>query len=570
MILRPKQEVFVERCLAALHGRGNTLGVAPTGSGKTLMLSAVAGRLISGTDAKALVLAHRDELTAQNRDKFARINPTLDSSVVDAGGKDWAGRAVFAMVQTLSRQANLAAMPALDVMVVDEAHHAVAASYRRVIDQARERNPDLKLLGVTATPSRGDGKGLREVFDNCADQIRLGELVASGHLVPPRTFVVDVGVREDLSRVRRTVDDFDMGEVAQVMARAPVTEQVVRHWKEKAQEAGSGGAATGNATKWRRTIVFCSTVAHAEHVAEAFRTEGVAAETVTGETAAGERADILARLDSGETQVLVNVAVATEGFDCQPVSCVMLLRPCSHKSTMIQMIGRGLRPVDPELYSGVVKTDCLVLDFGTSVLTHGSLEQDVDLDDRLREEEGEAPTKTCPECTAEVHLSVRECPFCGHVFEREGRPALETFAMTEIELLDRSPFRWVDLFGDDGALLAAGFDAWAGAFLWGGLWHAVGGGRDLPFRRLAIGDRAMAIASADDWLNANETTDAASKAKRWLREPATAKQLAHLGEAAAQDFGLTRYRASCLLTFRWNRAAIRRAVFDALEGRAAA
>jgi len=555
MILRPRQEVFVERCLAALGVRGNTLGVAPTGSGKTLMLSAVAGRLVTGTDAKALVLAHRDELTAQNRDKFARVNPKLATSVVDAGEKDWGGAAVFAMVQTLSRPANLAGMPALNVLVVDEAHHAVAASYRRVIDRARERNPDLKLLGVTATPSRGDGKGLREVFDNCADQIRLGELIASGHLVSPRTFVVDVGVHEGLSRVRRTVDDFDMGEVAQVMDRAPVTEQVVRHWKDKAGE--------------RRTIVFCSTVVHAEHVAEAFRAQGVAAETVTGETQAGERAAILARLDSGETQVLVNVAVATEGFDCQPVSCVVLLRPCSHKSTMIQMIGRGLRPVDPELYPGVVKMDCLVLDFGTSVLTHGSLEQDVELDDQLRDEKGEAPSKTCPECSAELHLSVRECPFCGHLFEREAKGALDGFGMAEVELFERSPFRWVDLFGDDGALLATGFDAWAGAFLWEGHWHAIGGGRELPFRRLAVGDRAVAIAAADDWLNANETTDAASKAKRWLREPATAKQLAHLGEAAAHDFGLTRYRASCLLTFQWNRAAIRRSVFGG-EARSAA
>jgi superfamily II DNA or RNA helicase len=108
----------VERSLAALHAHGNTLGIAPTGSGKTIMLSAVAGQLVGDSAAKACVLAHRDELTAQNREKFGRVNPKITTSVVDAGTKDWAGQATFAMVPTLARAASLAAMPALDLLVV--------------------------------------------------------------------------------------------------------------------------------------------------------------------------------------------------------------------------------------------------------------------------------------------------------------------------------------------------------------------------------------------------------------------------------------------------------------------
>jgi uncharacterized protein YbjT (DUF2867 family) len=134
----------------------------------------------------------------------------------------------------------------------------VADSYRRIIDRVREANPDARIFGVTATPNRGDKKGLREVFDNVADQVRLGELIASGHLVPPRTFVIDVGVQDELRSVRKTMSDFDMAEVAGIMDRAPVTDEVIRHWKEKAGD--------------RQTVVFCSTVAHAEHVTEAFRT----------------------------------------------------------------------------------------------------------------------------------------------------------------------------------------------------------------------------------------------------------------------------------------------------------
>ncbi|MFN7174544.1 MAG: DEAD/DEAH box helicase [Thermaurantiacus tibetensis] len=261
MLLRPRQKVFVEHSLAALDTHGNTLGVAPTGAGKTIMLSAVVQGRLAGTDAKAAVLAHRDELTAQNRAKFGRVAPAITTSVVDAAEKSWSGQVTFAMVPTLARAANLEAMPALDLLVIDEAHHAVADSYRRILDRALQRNPMCRIYGVTATPNRGDKVGLRQVFSNVADQIRLGELIASGHLVPPRTFIIDVGVQEELRSVRRVGEDFDMAEVARVMDRVPVTDAVIRHWKDKAGD--------------RPTVVFCSTVAHAEHVAGAFNAAGV-------------------------------------------------------------------------------------------------------------------------------------------------------------------------------------------------------------------------------------------------------------------------------------------------------
>ena len=123
MRLRLRQKTFVERSVAALASRGNTLGVAPTGAGKTIMLSAVTGELI-GEGAKACVLAHRDELTAQNRAKFQRVVPGVATSVIDATEKSWGGQVAFAMVPTLARASNLADMPRLDLLVVDEVHHA--------------------------------------------------------------------------------------------------------------------------------------------------------------------------------------------------------------------------------------------------------------------------------------------------------------------------------------------------------------------------------------------------------------------------------------------------------------
>jgi DNA repair protein RadD len=549
MLLRPRQKVFVERSLAALDTHGNTLSVAPTGAGKTIMLSAAVRERLAGTSAKAAVLAHRDELTAQNRSKFTRVAPGVSTSVVDAGEKSWGGQVTFAMVPTLTRTANLNAMPGLDLLVIDEAHHAVADSYRRIIDHALHRNPMCRIFGVTATPNRGDKQGLRAVFSNVADQIRLGELIASGHLVPPRTFVIDVGVQEDLRHVRRSGDDFDMAEVAKVMDTMPVTDAVIQHWREKAGD--------------RQTVVFCSTVAHARNVTTAFQVAGVATILVTGDMPEGERRDVLAAYAAGQAQVVVNVAVLTEGWDHPPTSCVVLLRPSSFKSTMIQMVGRGLRTVDPAEFPGIVKRDCIILDFGTSSQIHGCLEQDVNLD--LQPGEGDAPTKSCPSCEAEVPIAVMECPICGHVFEprEQVTEPLSDFIMTEIDLLKRSSFQWCDLYGDDAALMANGFTAWAGAFFLNGDWHAVGGGKGLPTKLLAVGERLVTLAAADDWLNTHETDESAHKSRRWLREGPTERQLAFLPPAQRADLSLTRYQASALLTFQFNKAAVRRLVTGA-------
>ena len=557
MLLRPRQKLFVERSLTALDKHQNTLGVAPTGAGKTIMLSGVTGQWLENEDAKACVLAHRDELTTQNAAKFSRVNPSISTSIYDAKEKSWNGQTTFAMVQTLGRESNLKTMPKLDLLVIDEAHHAAAPTYRRIIDSVRDRNPDVAIFGVTATPNRGDNKALRPVFSNVSDQITLAELIQSGHLVPPRTYVVDVGTQGELSQVKRTADDFDMAAVDAIMNKAPITEAVIRYWKDKAHD--------------RPTVVFCSTVQHAKNVAEAFSVSGISAEVIHGELSSEARKAALSRFESGESQVVVNVAVLTEGWDFPPTSCVVLLRPSSYKSTLIQMIGRGLRTVDPNEHPGVVKSDCVVLDFGTSTMLHGSLEQDVNLDGH--EGQGEAPQKECPECGAMVPAAAKECSLCGHVWERtegDGKVDLTDFVMSEIDLLKRSSFRWCDLFGDDAALMATGFEAWAGVFFLAGHWFGMGGGKKLPARLLAMGERTVCLAAADDWLNEHETEDAASKSRKWLNQAATAQQLRYLPPAYRQDFGLTRYQASCLLAFQFNKRDIQSRIFNKVEGKEAA
>lgn len=575
MILRPYQERAVSRAAAAIKKHGNSLIVAPTGAGKTIMLSGLAGKL---DPKKALVLQHRDELVSQNLKKFRQVNPSFDTSLFTAAAKSWRGRAVFAMVQTLSRPANLATIPAgLDLLIIDECHHVAANSYVKILEAVRQVNPNCKIAGFTATPMRGDKKGLRAAFDNCADKITVRELIDLGFLVPPTAYVVDVGVKEELSRVRKLANDFDPGQVEQVMNKRPINAEVIRHWKEKA-----GGL---------KTIVFCSTIQHADDVRKAFVEAGITSEAVDGKTPLPARRALLKRFKSGAVQVLVNVGVLVEGFDEPTVSCIVLLRPCSFKSTMIQMIGRGLRPVDRRLYPGVIKKDCIVLDFGTSILTHGDIDAEVQLDGSSGSgEPGEAPVKICPEegsqntpymlpdhaglygCGAEVPTGCVHCPFCGFRFEKPGDEsdgANDAITLTEVDLINRSPFRWVDLFGSGRVLMASGFDAFSVvASPDGENWYSIG---KEPGKRLlaplGVTGKPQAVAMADDFLRQHETSINANKTRRWLSDPATLKQGqmlqrfgydVEMGLFGCENF--TKLSAAAHINFVWNRAQIERLI----------
>ncbi|SNT02300.1 hypothetical protein SAMN04488078_10501, partial [Antarctobacter heliothermus] len=181
------------------------------------------------------------------------------------------------------------------------------------------------------------------------------------------------------------------------------------------------------------------------------------------------------------------------------------------------------------------------------------------------------PSKTCPACQADIPLASRECPICGEVLvedeaeTREGAlgGALSDFVMTEIDLLKRSSFEWVDLFGTEDALLATGFSAWGGVFWLDSLWYGIGGARGVQPQLLGIGERSVCLAQADDWLNTQETDESAFKTRAWLTQPATEKQLQYLSPAARSDYGLTRYKASALMTFGFNKRAIRQLILSA-------
>lgn len=568
MLLRTYQTEFVNNAIQALKKHGKTLGIANTGSGKTVVLSKVIGDLYhQNPNLKACVLAHRDELTFQNEEKFKKVNPAISTSIVDGSTKCWDGQVTFAMVQTLSRINNLKKAPKIDLLVIDEAHHSTSKTYLSVINKFQEQNPNLLLFGVTATPIRNDNGLLKDVFGNVCHVIKLKELIANGYLVPPRTFVIDLGIQKEIEEAKDKDGEYNMDKIADLMNTELFNQKIIEHWREKAGD--------------RKTVIFCSTIKHAEDVTFTFIRAGIQAGLITGEMSKAERQEVFKAMDNNKIQVIVNVAVLTEGWDYQPISCVVLLRPCSFKGTMIQMIGRGLRTIDPSIYPDVTKDDCVVLDFGTSLLTHGSLEQDINLA-RKKLKKGEAPYKTCPDCYHENHAAAKECEFCGFEFKSEEESFVgdfDDFKLAEINLLENSVFEWVDI--NKKIKIASTFYSTALVIKYhskitnnelnlswsGDKYLALGFLETKEEQEGKVNDKKIhilsdttnynqALAAASDYMNNHNTDDSCSKSKAWLRYEPSEKQIQCLPSKFQKKI-INRYEATCILRIKFNLSVIK-------------
>jgi superfamily II DNA or RNA helicase len=547
MQLRPRQDIFVRANLRALKQHKNTLGQATVGFGKTICIGAGIGMI--GGYQRSLTLQHREELLDQNLTKFKRVNPGYLTAAMSADVKRWTPEGHnFAMVQTLVK--NLDRMTPVDILTIDEGHHAPASTYRKIIDRARELNPDVHLWLLTATPERADGKGLREVVDNVADVVTLGEMVQAGFLVRPRTVVIDLGI--NASSMRKTTADFDMDYAAQLLDLEPITEKVFEEWKKQAGD--------------RRTVGFATNVEHSMHMTDYFVRRGITAEHIDGETPKDVRRKILQRLDRGTTQVVWNCNVLTEGFDSPSVSAVILHRPFMHLSTMVQMAGRGLRTIsEPENYPGIIKDDCIIFDFGASIMEHRTLESECNIEGRKKG--GEAPTKECEECGAVIPASCRVCPICQHAFEFDAKLKTATgeFMMTEVELMKMSPFHWETLWSspDPNVVMANALTAWCCLIEYGGIWFAYGGiqgKRDIKLCGTSH-DKILAMVKADDFLREHGDKSNSRKSRSWLTDDASDKQYELLGEKPPIFGRMSKYRAACMISWKWNESKMQQSIF---------
>lgn len=394
--LRDYQRRDVGAIFAAWRQHRSIVYVLPTAGGKTVVAARVIQQEVRA-GRRVLIVAHRWELIRQMRDTL--VDDGLNEKAIGliiAGEEPRTDAPIqVASIQTLNRRTK----PAADVVIIDEAHHATARSYTNILSWYREA----RWLGLTATPSRLDGKPLGDVFEFMVAGAKPSELVEAGWLRKPRVFTKKHGKLVDLRKIKIIGGDFHQGQLAKRVNRKTLNGDIVEHWRELAAE--------------RRTVVFAVTVAHAEKIAAAFRAAGIQAEVVTGKTPAGVRRDILGpggRLDRGVTRVVVTCMLITEGWDLPSVKCIVMARPTKSTALCLQMAGRALRPfVEKRGRLKGLDVPPLILDHAGNALVHGlpHVDRIWSLTERLKSGGGAAPTRSCPDCGAVVTTS--PCEECG-------------------------------------------------------------------------------------------------------------------------------------------------------------
>lgn len=333
--LRPYQQQARERIHAEWeNGHTRTLLVLPTGTGKTIVFASVAADQVRAGD-RVLILAHRGELLEQAADKLQRsIGLVSAVEKADATCLNTWFRVVVGSVQTLQRTARLERFSHdyFGTIIIDEAHHAITDGYRRILDYFGSA----KVLGVTATPDRGDMRNLGEVFDSLAFEYKLTDAIKEGYLC--RIMAQTIPLKLDISSVTMSGGDYAVGDLG--TALDPYLEQIAA---EMAQRC-----------KGRKTVVFLPLIKTSQKFRGLLNSHGFRAAEVNGQST--DRKEVLADFDAGKYNVLCNSMLLTEGWDCPSVDCVVVLRPTKVRSLYSQMVGRGTR-----LSPG--KSDLLLLDF---------------------------------------------------------------------------------------------------------------------------------------------------------------------------------------------------------------
>jgi superfamily II DNA or RNA helicase len=320
--LRDYQSDLLDRIDKAwLAGHRSILAQLPTGGGKTIVFSTVVHQA-SKSGLKCLILAHREELIKQAADKIEIIT-NEPVGIIKAGYPTNYDRDIqVASVQSLTRRLNQC--PQFDLIVVDEAHHSTSRTYRTILD----RYPTARVLGVTATPIRLDGKGFRGIFDELICGVTVSELIGSGSLSQYQYFASERSM--SVEGVGKRQGDFKTEDVARANPVAGLAGDVVKSYRDYLHG--------------KQAVIFCINVEHSIAIAAHFKAAGIIAHHLDGKSDPRERSDVMNRFRAKQIQVLTNCALFDEGLDIPSLDGVILARPTQSLSRFLQMVGRALRP----------------------------------------------------------------------------------------------------------------------------------------------------------------------------------------------------------------------------------
>lgn len=394
--LRPYQKDSVEKSRKSLtQGNRRVLIQAATGAGKTITACEII-RLAKEKGSRVWFLAPRRELVTQAHQELADYG--VESSIYMAGINFSYSRVVVASIDTIASRYDINELPETDLVIVDEAHLFLSPKRLELLNKWSEK---AIVLGLTATPARPNGQGLGVFYDDLQLSWTIEQLIRSGYLVSPRYFAPS---KPDLTAVKvgRQTREYNEKQLNTVMNQPELIGDIVDNWFKLAA--------------WKSTVVFCCSKAHSRAVCQEFLDKGVSAEHVDADTPQDERAEIFARVKSGETKVLCNVFIASYGLNIPTLEVAVIARPTKSLILYMQIIGRVLRPSEG-------KTEALIIDHSGCIEEHGfvedvtgwSLEGD-DISERVakaKEEAGTPKEITCFECLT-VFSGQRECPSCGH------------------------------------------------------------------------------------------------------------------------------------------------------------
>lgn len=428
--LRDYQQELVDKTFDCWQaGQQRVMMQLPTGAGKTVIFSAIAAQFVARGE-RALVVAHREELLLQARDKLA-ATAAVPVGMIKAGYRsDHEAALQVGSIQTLARR--LDSLPSAALLIVDEAHHSASSTYLELL----RRYESAYVLGVTATPARIDGQGFKFIYDELILGRSVADLIAAGYLCPYKLFAAPKAI--DTSGVAVVAGEYNQRQLAEAVNTRLVMGDLLETWRKYA----SG----------KKTVVFAVNVAHSKAIAAAYLAAGVPAEHLDGETPSEERAAILNRFRSGETLILSNCGIVSEGFDVPDIEAIQCVRPTRSLNLWLQMLGRSLRPAPG-------KDRAIVIDHTQNWAFHGLPDDEREWSLEPMSLKSRRYAVECPTCSHifrplghELAALIADCPNCGtrlQLVEVEGEGSYEAHlleldeaaAMEEIPL-DVQPPVW--------------------------------------------------------------------------------------------------------------------------------